>query len=56
MMAGGALATLLADTVVGGAIGAAAGGLVGGLVGLGVPESKAKAYTIASRAENIWYS
>ncbi|EGK86366.1 histidine kinase [Microcoleus vaginatus PCC 9802] len=44
VMAGGALATLLADMVVGGAIGAAAGGLVGGLVGLGVPEAKAKAY------------
>ncbi|MEG4227419.1 histidine kinase [Microcoleus sp. N9_B2] len=44
VMAGGAIATLLADTVVGGAIGAAAGGLVGGLVGLGVPEAKAKAY------------
>ena len=41
---GGAIATLLADTVIGGAIGAAAGGLVGGLVGLGVPEAKAKAY------------
>jgi hypothetical protein len=45
VMAGGAIATLLADTVVGGAIGAAAGGLVGGLVGLGVPEAKAKAYS-----------
>ena len=45
MMAGGALATLLADTAVGGAIGAAAGGLVGGLVGLGVPENKAKIYS-----------
>ncbi|MCC3419708.1 MULTISPECIES: general stress protein [unclassified Microcoleus] len=44
VMAGGAIATLLADTVVGGAIGAAAGGLVGGLVGLGVPEAKAKVY------------
>jgi len=45
VMAGGALATLLADTAVGGAIGAAAGGLVGGLVGLGVPEDKAKVYS-----------
>jgi hypothetical protein len=45
VMAGGAIATLLADTVVGGAIGAAAGGLVGGLVGLGVPEAKAKVYS-----------
>jgi hypothetical protein len=44
VMAGGAIATLLADTVVGGAIGAAAGGLVGGLVGLGVPEAKAQVY------------
>jgi hypothetical protein len=45
VMAGGALATLLADTAVGGAIGAAAGGLVGGLVGLGVPEDRAKVYS-----------
>lgn len=45
VMAGGAIATLLADTAVGGAIGAAAGGLTGGLVGLGVPEAKAKAYS-----------
>ena len=45
VMAGGAIATLLADTAVGGAIGAAAGGLVGGLVGLGVPENKAQAYS-----------
>jgi uncharacterized membrane protein len=45
VMAGGAIATLLADTVVGGAIGAAAGGLVGGLVGLGIPEEKAKVYS-----------
>jgi hypothetical protein len=45
VMAGGAIATLLADTVVGGAIGAAAGGLTGGLIGLGVPEGKAKGYS-----------
>ena len=45
VMAGGALATLLADTAIGGAIGAATGGLLGGLVGLGVPEGKAKAYS-----------
>ncbi len=45
VMAGGAIATLLADTAVGGAIGAAAGSLVGGLVGLGVPEAKAKVYS-----------
>lgn len=45
VMAGGAIATLLADTAVGGAIGAAAGGLTGGLVGLGVPEAKAKVYS-----------
>ncbi|MEG4284038.1 histidine kinase [Microcoleus sp. A006_D1] len=44
VMAGGAIATLLADAAVGGAIGAAAGGLAGGLVGLGVPEAKAKIY------------
>jgi len=45
VMAGGAIATLLADTAVGGAIGAAAGGLTGGLVGLGVPEAEAKVYS-----------
>ncbi len=45
VMAGGAIATLLADTAVGGAIGAAAGGLTGGLIGLGVPEAKAKVYS-----------
>jgi hypothetical protein len=44
VMAGGAIATLLADTAIGGAIGAAAGGLVGALVGLGVPEDRAKIY------------
>ncbi|PSB46998.1 histidine kinase [filamentous cyanobacterium Phorm 6] len=44
VMAGGAIATLLADTAVGGAIGAAAGGLTGGLIGLGVPEDQAKVY------------
>ncbi|MGB7711285.1 MAG: general stress protein [Microcoleus sp.] len=45
VMAAGALATLLADTALGGAIGAAAGGLVGGLVALGVPDDKAKIYS-----------
>lgn len=44
ILAGGALATVLADTVVGGAIGAAAGGLVGALVGLGIPEADAALY------------
>lgn len=45
VMAAGALATLLADTALGGAVGAAAGGLVGGLVALGVPDDKAKIYS-----------
>lgn len=44
VLAGGALATLLADTLVGGAIGAAAGGLVGALIGLGIPEDRARGY------------
>ncbi|MBW4678631.1 MAG: general stress protein [Microcoleus vaginatus WJT46-NPBG5] len=44
IMAGGALASILGDTLIGGAIGAAAGGLVGALVGLGVPEDRAKGY------------
>lgn len=44
VVAGGALASLLGDTLVGGAIGAAAGGIVGSLVGLGVPESRAREF------------
>lgn len=44
IVAGGALASVLADTLVGGAIGAAAGGLIGALVGLGVPEDRARGY------------
>lgn len=44
IVAGGTIATILADTLVGGAIGAAAGGLAGALVGLGVPEDRAKGY------------
>lgn len=44
VLAGGTLATILADTLLGGAIGAATGGLVGALVGLGVPEDRARVY------------
>lgn len=44
IVAGGTIAALLGDALVGGAIGAAAGGLVGGLVGLGVPEEQARVY------------
>lgn len=44
IVAGGTIAALLGDALVGGAIGAAAGGLAGGLVGLGVPEDRAKGY------------
>lgn len=44
VLAGGALAALLADTLVGGAIGAAAGGLAGALIGLGIPEDRARGY------------
>lgn len=42
VVAGGALASILGDALVGGAIGAAAGGLVGALVGIGVPENRAR--------------
>ncbi|MDF0556901.1 general stress protein [Kamptonema sp. UHCC 0994] len=45
IVAGGTIATLLGDALVGGAIGAAAGGLVGGLIGLGVPEEQARVYS-----------
>lgn len=44
VLAGGALASILADTLVGGAIGAATGGLIGALIGLGIPEDKARSY------------
>jgi len=44
VLAGGALASILGDALVGGAIGAAAGGLIGALVGLGVPEDRARSY------------
>lgn len=44
VLAGGALASVLGDTLIGGAIGAAAGGLMGALVGLGVPEDRARHY------------
>lgn len=44
ILASGALATILADTLIGGAIGAATGGLVGALVGLGIPEDRARVY------------
>lgn len=44
IVVGGAIATILANTLAGGALGAAAGGLVGALVGLGIPEEKARMY------------
>lgn len=44
VVAGGTLATILGDTLVGGAIGAATGGLIGALVGLGIPEERARVY------------
>lgn len=45
ILAGGAIASVIADTLVGGAIGAATGGLVGALIGLGVPEERAHFYS-----------
>lgn len=44
ILAGGAVATILMNTLAGGAIGAAAGGLVGALAGLGIPEERAQIY------------
>lgn len=45
VLIGGALASILADTVIGGAVGAAAGGLAGALIGLGVPDAQARLYS-----------
>ncbi|AFY80462.1 DUF1269 domain-containing protein [Oscillatoria acuminata] len=44
VLAGGTVATILLNTLAGGAIGAATGGLVGALAGLGIPEERAKIY------------
>lgn len=44
VVAGGTIASILGDTLVGGAIGAATGGLIGALVGLGIPEERARVY------------
>ncbi len=44
VLVGGTVATILMNTLAGGAIGAAAGGLVGALAGLGIPEERAKIY------------
>lgn len=44
VLAGGAIASILGDALLGGAIGATAGGIIGALVGLGIPEDRAKGY------------
>jgi hypothetical protein len=44
VLVGGTVASILMNTLAGGAIGAAAGGLVGALAGLGIPEERAKIY------------
>jgi hypothetical protein len=44
VLVGGTVATILLNTLAGGAIGAAAGGLVGALAGLGIPEERATIY------------
>ncbi|MCT7984247.1 general stress protein [Laspinema sp. A4] len=44
VLAGGTVATILLNTLAGGAIGAATGGLVGALAGLGIPEERAVIY------------
>ncbi|MCT7967565.1 DUF1269 domain-containing protein [Laspinema sp. D1] len=44
VLAGGTVATILLNTLAGGAIGAATGGLVGALAGLGIPEEQAIIY------------
>ncbi|MGB7443316.1 MAG: hypothetical protein WA919_19790 [Coleofasciculaceae cyanobacterium] len=53
VVVGGAIASIVGDTVVGGALGAAAGGLVGVLVDLGIPEEHALLYS--DRLENGEY-
>lgn len=44
VVAGGAVASILGDALIGGAVGAATGGITGALMGLGVPEERAKIY------------
>ncbi|MFE1747886.1 general stress protein [Coleofasciculus sp. H7-2] len=44
VVAGGAIASVLGDALIGGAVGAATGGIVGALMGLGIPEEQAKVY------------
>ncbi|MEP0768531.1 general stress protein [Coleofasciculus sp. FACHB-SPT36] len=44
VIAGGAIASILGDALIGGAVGAATGGIVGTLMGLGIPEEQAKVY------------
>jgi hypothetical protein len=44
VVAGGAIASILGDALIGGAVGAATGGIVGALMGLGIPEEQAKVY------------
>ncbi|MBD1905773.1 general stress protein [Funiculus sociatus GB2-A5] len=44
VVAGGALASILGDALIGGAVGAATGGIVGALMGLGIPEEQAQVY------------
>lgn len=44
VVAGGALASILGDALIGGAVGAATGGIVGALTGLGIPEEQAQVY------------
>ncbi|MBD2743964.1 general stress protein [Coleofasciculus sp. FACHB-1120] len=44
VLAGGAIASILGDAIIGGAVGAATGGIAGALMGLGIPEEQAKVY------------
>lgn len=44
VLVGGAIASIVGDTMLGGAVGAAAGGLVGVLIDLGIPEEHALLY------------
>ncbi|MBW4650129.1 MAG: hypothetical protein KME06_15790 [Kastovskya adunca ATA6-11-RM4] len=44
VVAGGAIASILGDALIGGAVGATTGGIVGAFTGLGIPEEQSRIY------------